>query len=154
MVLKGPRKRHEWTLIKRVSNSKNLDKYMFRIDETFKFDPDFIMQNSWDASYKGARNAGLRGTILMCYFHALYNIKKLWKHKLSSEEWNELHSHMQFIGLKEPFAAIAWLLVICITCTGLVKHIPNILQIFLQNVNEEEKQDVLLCPRLAWKGNN
>ena len=36
MVLKGPRKRHEWTLIKRVSNSKNLDKYMFRIDETFK----------------------------------------------------------------------------------------------------------------------
>ena len=60
-----------------------------------EFDPDYIMQDSWDASCKGARRSGLKSTILMCYFHVIYNIKKLWKHMLNSEEWHELHGYIQ-----------------------------------------------------------
>ncbi len=64
-----------------------------------EFDPDFIMQDSWDASYVGATNAGLKSDILMCYFHVIYNIKKLYKHKISKEEWFELRSFISNIHL-------------------------------------------------------
>ena len=40
-----------------------------------EFDPDYIMQDAWAASYNAA-NKILNATILMCYFHVMYNIKK------------------------------------------------------------------------------
>ncbi len=63
------------------------------------FDPDFIMQDSWDASYVAASKAGLKATILMCYFHVIYNVKKLYKHKLEIDEWHELRSYLNDIHL-------------------------------------------------------
>lgn len=58
-----------------------------------------IMQASWNPNYTGARRSGLKSTILMCYFHVIYSIKKKWKHKLRSEEWHALHKYIQDIQL-------------------------------------------------------
>jgi len=64
-----------------------------------EFDPDFIMQDNWDASFAGASNAGLKSTIIMCYFHVIYNIKKHYKHTLTKEEWFELRGILTDIHL-------------------------------------------------------
>ena len=64
-----------------------------------ELDPDFIMQDACGASYNAARSVGLNGNILMCYFHVLYNIKKLWKHKLELIKWLELKSFIQKLHL-------------------------------------------------------
>jgi hypothetical protein len=64
-----------------------------------EFYPDFIMQDSWDASLTGASKAGIKAVILMCYFHVIYNIKKLYKHKLTKAEWHELRGYMYDIHL-------------------------------------------------------
>ena len=43
-----------------------------------EFDPEFIMQDACGASFNAARAVGLNGTILMCYFYVVKNIKKNW----------------------------------------------------------------------------
>lgn len=39
-----------------------------------EFEPEYIMQDACDASYNAAKAVKLPATILMCYFHVMYNI--------------------------------------------------------------------------------
>jgi len=67
--------------------------------KTRKKKTDFIMQDSWDASLTGASKAGIKAVILMCYFHVIYNIKKLYKHTLTKAECHELRGFICDIHL-------------------------------------------------------
>ena len=64
-----------------------------------ELDPDFIMQDASGASFNGARSAGLNSEMLMCYFHVVYNIRKLWKARLRNEKWTELKCHIRKLHL-------------------------------------------------------
>ena len=35
----------------------------------------------------------------MCYFHVIYNIKKIWKARLGMEKWTELKSYIKNLNL-------------------------------------------------------
>ena len=60
-----------------------------------EFDPDYIMQDAWAASYNAA-NKILNATILMCYFHVMYNIKK-YKHLIPVSKFDKLLEDVRLI---------------------------------------------------------
>lgn len=63
------------------------------------FEPEFIMQDSWPASYNAAREVGLNSEILMCYFHVIFNISKRYKNKMSSDKWDQLLGYLKTIHM-------------------------------------------------------
>ena len=48
-------------------------------DLDIEFDPEYIVQDAWDASYNAATNLFENVSILMCYFHVMKNCKDIYK---------------------------------------------------------------------------
>jgi hypothetical protein len=72
-----------------------------------EFEPDFIMQDAWDASYLAATQVFENVRVLMCYFHVRFNIyrrrtevtKSVYNEM--SREIKEMHFSMDSVEFKD-----------------------------------------------------
>jgi len=55
-----------------------------------EFDPEYIMMDACDATYKAAKKVFPFSTVLMCYFHVMKNIRANCKKLLNDEMYEDL----------------------------------------------------------------